>query len=113
MAVISNLLRLVVADSGRAPSSRVDLEALRERMTPPQANVPRVEARACERSYVLPLRDPDPSVLPWQGEVTDPEWKPVVLSEIEEMSFPAIPTIDELAEEGGLAPSEPRFPIDT
>jgi hypothetical protein len=49
--------------------------------------------------------------LPWQGDGTESDWKPVVLSDLE-MSLPVVPSLDELAEEGGIKPTEPRFPFD-
>ena len=121
MSVISSLLsRLRVADPPSVeeePLPPLDPAAVRHRMIPPEtheAGWPAPTTVQQPQSYVLPLRSSPPSMasLPWQGEIADAEWKPVVLSELE-MSIPTIPSLDELAEEGGISPDEPRFPFDT
>lgn len=111
MAVISSLLaHLGFSD----PASRSDEDpasrALRRRLTPPEA----LDPAAQTRSWILPLRSSSPTVasLPWQVDDAEADWKPVVLSDLE-LSIPAVPSIDELAEEGGISPTEPRFPFDT
>jgi hypothetical protein len=114
MNVISRLLSRLGGADGAAEEDlsprALELQALRRRMTPiePGADAPRRD-----QSYVLPLRTSGPSMasLPWQGELAESDWKPVVLSEFE-MSLPVVPSLDELAEEGGIKPSEPRFPFD-
>jgi hypothetical protein len=114
MNVISRLLSRIggadgAADEDRSPRA-LELQALRRRMTPtePGSNTP-----SRDQSYVLPLRTSGPSMasLPWQGDGTESDWKPVVLSDLE-MSLPVVPSLDELAEEGGIKPTEPRFPFD-
>jgi hypothetical protein len=114
MSVISRLLsRLGAADDssedGMSPRA-LELQALRRRMTPTET---RVDPAKREQSWILPLRSSGPSfaTLPWQSEIAEEEWKPVVLSELE-MSLPVVPSLDELAEEGGISPTEPRFPFD-
>jgi hypothetical protein len=114
MNVISRLLSRLGGADGAVEEDlsprALELQALRRRMTPME---PAGEAPRSDRSYVLPLRTSGPSMasLPWQGEVAESEWKPVVLSELE-MSLPVVPSLDELAEEGGIKPTEPRFPFD-
>jgi hypothetical protein len=110
MSMISRLLsRLASADDDTGPRA-LERQALRRRMTPTET---RLDTGRREQSWVLPLRSSGPSLasLPWQSEIADAEWKPVVLSELE-MSLPVIPSLDELAEEGGVGPTEPRFPFD-
>lgn len=119
MNVISRLLsRFGVTDdaSEKTLSPRAaDLKALRRRMTPLQtAGVPSTATQAPRKqSYVLPLRTSPPALdsLSWLHESSEADWKPVVLSELE-MTLPVVPSLDELAEEGGIAPTEPRFPFD-
>ena len=121
MSVISSLLsRLRVAEPPSVeeePLPPLDPAAVRHRMMPPELReaVWPAPVSAQTQSYVLPLRSSPPSMasLPWQGEIADAEWKPVVLSELEMSAIPTIPSLDELAEEGGISPDEPRFPFDT
>ena len=90
MSVISRLLsRLGSADrsSDDDTSPRaLELQALRRRMTPTETGL---DSARREQSWILPLRSSGPSLasLPWQSEIADAEWKPVVLSELE-MSLP-------------------------
>jgi hypothetical protein len=115
MAVISSLLAHLgfsdaAARSGEDPAS-MNARTLRRRLTPPEDLDPTTAQR---KSWILPLRSSPPSMagLPWQVEESEAEWKPVVLSDFE-LSIPAVPSLDELAEEGGISPAEPRFPFDT
>jgi hypothetical protein len=115
MAVISSLLAHLGFSDPASPSdggpASVDARTLRRRLTPPEA----LEAAAAQRkSWILPLRSSSPTIasLPWQGDEAEADWKPVVLSDFE-LSIPAVPSIDELAEEGGISPTVPRFPFDT
>lgn len=112
MAVISSLLaHLGFSDPASRSDASVDARTLRRRLTPPEELDPTAAQR---KSWVLPLRSASPTVasLPWQVDEAEAGWKPVVLSDLE-LSIPAVPSIDELAEEGGISPTEPRFPIDT
>lgn len=95
----------------------MDLRALRQRMTPsgPVQSVP-AAIRTKQPEDLPPMQaSPVTSVsdyaVPWSNESVEQEWKPVLLAD--EAVTPAIPSLDDLADEAGIDPSKLRFPIDS